>query len=195
MENLPEFLLANPWGIYAALFLAPFVQEDAAVIAAATASVSGIGAPAWLFVSVLAGLCLSDSWKYWAGRAARRYGWARKFAEKPGVQRARDRVVERLGASVMMVRFVPGTRIPFYIASGYFRAPFVKYSIFMVLAAASYVGATFGFMHALGEIAGEQARVWLPLIALTLFALVIAFQVWRARRESREQNPVSAIET
>jgi membrane protein DedA with SNARE-associated domain len=194
MEDLPAFLVANPWGIYACLLLAPFIQEDAAVIAAATASVSGLGAPVWLFVSVLAGLSLSDSWKYWAGRAARNYGWARKHAEKPAVQRARDRVVERLGASLMMVRFVPGTRIPFYVASGYFRAPYARFALFLVLAGTLYVGAMFALMHALGEIAGEQARIWLPVVAIALFVTVIAVQVWRARRDRAVDRAPARLE-
>ncbi len=191
MENLLELFATWPWGIYAVLVIGPFVQEDAAVIFAATASVTGLGEPLLLFLSIFAGLSLSDGWKYWAGRAARSQSWARRFAERPAVLRARDKVMQHLGASVLMVRFVPGTRIPFYLASGYFRAPYVKYQVFMLLAAASYIGAIFAIMHLLGEIAGERARVWLPVFALVLFIGVIAAQVWRARKEAAADKGVT----
>ncbi len=174
--SLHEFFLAYPWGLYACFILAPFVQEDAAVIGAASASATGLGDTGYLLLSILAGLTLSDLWKYWAGRAALTQSWAKKYADKPGVRNAKDRVVNRLASSLMVVRFVPGTRIPFYVASGFFKAPFDRFSLFVALSALAYIALVFGLFHVLGEVAGEQAKGWFPIIAIGLFVLILIAQ-------------------
>lgn len=174
-------LAMAPWSVYACFLIAPFVQEDAAVIGAAATSSAGMSEPALLFASVLLGLTLSDLWKYWAGRLALSHGWARRFADKPGVRAARDGVVNRLGASLMAVRFIPGTRIPFYVASGFFKAPFGKFAAFIALSGAAYAGAAFVLFHALGAVAGEAARGWLPALAIGLIVAVLAGQ-WAVKR-------------
>ena len=46
--------------LYAGLFFLPFIQEDAAVITAATASISNAGPIAYIFAAILIGLTMSD---------------------------------------------------------------------------------------------------------------------------------------
>ena len=43
MDAVEAALAAYPWGIYLCLLLAPFIQEDAAIIGAASASTIGMG--------------------------------------------------------------------------------------------------------------------------------------------------------
>ncbi len=176
--------LLAPLGVYAAIFAAPFVQEDAAVVGAAAAYAGGAGDPWGLFAAILAGLTLSDVWKYWLGRAALTQGWARRFADKPSVRAAGERIERRLGASLMAVRFIPGTRIPFYVASGFFKAPFAKFTVFIVVSAAAYTAVAFGLFHLLGAAAGEAARGWAPLGALGLVSVLLTAQWLRARRRA-----------
>jgi len=174
-----------PWVLYALVLLAPFVQEDAAVVGAGAASAAGAGETALLFSAVLPGLSLSDIWKYGAGRLARTRGWAQRFADKPAVVDAREKVVRRLGVSLLAVRFVPGTRIPFYVASGFFAAPVWKFLLFLVISGVAYVGVAFGLFHAIGEAAGEEVRAWLPAAALGLVGLMLGWQGINALRHRR----------
>lgn len=173
MEAFEQALALYPWGIYALVALTPFVQEDAAIIGAAAASSTGTGEPALLFCAVLAGLFFSDTWKYWIGRAALTRDWAKRIADKPSVRNARDRVVHRLGATLLAVRFIPGTRIPFYIASGFFNAPFLRFAALVALSAALYIAIAFVVFHALGAAMGEHLTVWLPVVAIGLIACII----------------------
>ena len=87
-----DFSHLTGFALYLAIFALPFVQEDAAVIGAATASMHGVAPTSFLVAAILSGLIASDAWKYWIGRLARRYEWAHKFAEKPGVSVAGDLV-------------------------------------------------------------------------------------------------------
>lgn len=186
LDSLLTFFEVYPWGVYACFLILPFIQEDAAVIGSAAASVSGLGDPALLALSILVGLTFSDLWKYWAGRAAITHKWAQKYADKPSVKRARDGVVNHLATSLMVVRFVPGTRIPFYVASGFFKASFPKFSVFVILSGALYIALTFIFFHVFGEIAGERVKAWLPIIAVVLVVTLVVVQLIRRKKGNKK---------
>lgn len=172
------FFSSMHWGVYVLIFLAPFVQEDAAIVGAASASLTGAD-PVLAFFTLLAGLSCSDLWKYWLGRAAHAFAWTRRAADRPDVAALRDKVVGRLGVTLLIARFVPGTRIPLYLACGVFRAPFPRFALFVVGSGTLYSGLMFGLFHALGAAIGEQARQILPWVALGVVALVLASQLLR----------------
>ncbi|MEL7480776.1 MAG: hypothetical protein AAGJ29_04390 [Pseudomonadota bacterium] len=190
MEWLNELLAAYPWGVYVFVALTPFVQEDTAIISAAAASAAGAGDSTLLYVSLLIGLSASDLWKYWLGRAAHYNAWGRAAAAKPAVQAAREKVVNRLGLSLVVARFVPGTRIPLYIASGFFHAPFAKVAIFVVGSAMLYAAIAFSLFHLLGDMAGEQIHQYAPVVAISLVVCVVTYltvTAWRRQRHARAQ--------
>lgn len=162
--------------LYATIFILPFIQEDAAVIGAATASITGAGATPVILIVIFMGLLGSDAWKYWMGRLARRYEWAHKFAEKPGVSIAGDLIRKEFVQTMLTARFVPGTRIPTYIACGFFKAHYGKYILVLGMTATMYIALMFGLFHGLGAVAGEKAKFWLPVIAVTLLAAYVTFR-------------------
>lgn len=180
------------WLPYWTLVFGPFVQEDAAVVAAATfASMAGKG-PVASYLAVLLGLVLSDVWKYWAGRFARTHKWAKKFAEKPGVMAARESVVNRLGITLMTARFVPGTRIPLYLASGFFNAPFLRFFFYMTASAVAYVTLVFAAFMVLGAVAGEKAKAYLPLVGIVFVTVILGATLLRSRTRRRQAAAVAA---
>lgn len=178
------------WGLYAVIFFAPFVQEDAAIVGAASASL-GPADPALAFVTLVIGLILSDVWKYWLGRAAHAFAWTRNAAERPDVLAAREKVLKRLGVTLLIARFVPGTRIPLYLAAGVFKAPFGRFAFFVISSGLLYCGIVFAAFHALGAVIGEQARAMMPWIAMSVVFLVLGFQGLRfllRRQAARAQG-------
>ena len=183
LSHLHDVMATNMWGVYLCLFVAPFVQEDAAVIAAASLSLAGMGENAAIFLVAASGLISSDLWKYWIGRAAQTSGWARRMATRPEVAAARNVVGRRLAIAMLAARFLPGARIALYIAAGYFGAGFVRFALLVGLTAILYVGAVFALFHAVGSVAGEQAKVWLP--AAMLLALAAALLIRRRRTANR----------
>lgn len=183
MFGIPEDI-AHLTGIalYFAIFALPFIQEDAAVIGAATASLVGAAPTPFLIAAVMTGLVASDAWKYWIGRLARRYRWAHKFAEKPGVSVAGDLVRKEFLQTMLTARFVPGTRIPTYVACGFFKANYGRYVLTLIGTAALYVAIMFTLFHAGGAVAGEKAKIWLPAIAVALLVSYVAFRWFTHRR-------------
>ncbi len=177
--------------LYFAIFALPFIQEDAAVIGAATASMLGLAPTSYLVAAILAGLVCSDAWKYWVGRLARRYEWAHKFAEKPGVSVAGDLVRKEFFQTMLTARFVPGTRIPTYVACGFFRAHYGKYVLTLILTASMYVAIMFTLFHVGGAVAGEAAKFWLPAIAVTMLAIYIGVR-WYTHRQG-QHGPMTPL--
>lgn len=183
--------LMSGWMLYAVIFLLPFWQEDLAVIVAATGSLNHAAPTPFLVVAILAGLVASDAWKYWVGRFARRYKWAHKFAEKPGVSIAGDLIRKEFVQTMLTARFVPGTRIPTYVAAGFFKAHYPKYVLTLVFTASLYVGIVFTLFHALGAIAGEAAKIWLPVGAVVLLVCYIVFR-W-LNHVAKHEGPMTPL--
>jgi membrane protein DedA with SNARE-associated domain len=179
------------WTLYLSIFLLPFIQEDAAVIGAATASIMGLAPTSFLVAAILSGLVASDAWKYWIGRLARRYSWAHRFAEKPGVSVAGDLVRKEFVQTMLTARFVPGTRIPTYVACGFFKANYGKYLVVLVGTAAMYVGIMFTLFHVGGEVAGERAKIWLPVTAVAFLVAYVAFR-WYTHRQG-QHGPMTPL--
>lgn len=179
----------NMWAVYLCIFAAPFIQEDAAVIAAASLSLGAMVSGPLIFGAVAIGLIASDLWKYWLGRAARSRGWAAGFAQRSSVVRAESAVLQKLGATLMTVRFVPGARIALYIAAGFFEASWPRFAGWIVVSAFCYVAAIFGLFHLIGAVAGEKARLWLPLFA---FAALLGYLLYR---KVRAKQPAAGAET
>ena len=171
-----DSLFSSHWFPYLCALIGPFIQEDAAVLGAASASVSGIGSPMGMFIAITIGLTVSDLWKYWLGRAAISQSWAKKHAESPRILKAKDSIVHNLGKSIMVARFIPGTRIPLYIAAGFFQASFLKFTAFIFLSALIYIAIAFGLFHILGEVAGEEAKKYLPIVAVFGFVFLLIFK-------------------
>lgn len=186
-----DMAIMTGWVLYAAIFFTPFIQEDVAVVGAATASLAGAAHLEFILPAILLGLVASDAWKYWMGRLARRYDWAHKFAEKPGVSIAGDLIRKEFIQTMLTARFVPGTRIPTYIAAGFFKADYPKYIVTLALTASLYVGIVFGMFHVVGAVAGEEAIFWLPVIAVVLLAGYIIFR-W-LNHVNRHEGPMTPL--
>ncbi|HFE37402.1 MAG TPA: hypothetical protein ENK06_03145, partial [Gammaproteobacteria bacterium] len=107
------------WLLYLGLFIGPFVQEDTAVITAASLSVSNPENWIGIFIAILAGLITSDSWKYWLGWAAKHHKWAQKFAKRDRILKLKDTVLKHSIKTLIAVRFLPMARIPTYLATGF----------------------------------------------------------------------------
>ena len=173
---MEDFLHTNTWVIYICSFIAPFVQEDLAVIGAVSAIINKMGHPLGLFSSISIGLILSDLWKYWLGRAAITQPWARKHSDKPAVHQAKEKLDKNMFKTIFISRFLPGARIPLYIAAGFFKLPFSKFARSICITAIFYIGLIYVIFFALGEIAGEKLKTYLPVIALTGLVLYFIFK-------------------
>ena len=183
-----DFLTDSPLIIYIGIFLGPFVQEDAAVFGAASLSASMPDYFPTIFFVILAGLILSDIWKYWIGWAALKNPRARAFAEKKQVASLQDKVQRYTLATLLGARFIPMARIPAYVACGFFKVPYWKFCAIIALTAAIYTTLIFAFCHFVGEVIGERYEWLLPIIGISVALLFVGFQILKSRKAKNDEN-------
>ncbi|ANP46788.1 DedA family protein [Candidatus Viadribacter manganicus] len=172
-----EFAMPQLWAIYLAVFVAPFIQEDAAVVGSASAASLHPDDAGGIFLVSLLGLIMSDGWKYWAGYFAQSWPPAARLTNNPKIATLKEAVLSRLGLALLGARFIPGTRIPLYLACGVFRAPFRRFLPLIALTASLYLGLTYGLFAALGEIVGARLQHFLPFVMVGIVITVIAVTV------------------
>jgi membrane protein DedA with SNARE-associated domain len=172
------------WLLYLGIAAGPFVQEDAAVLAAATLSASNPAHFPNVFFVILLGLIASDIWKYWIGWAALKNPRARAFTEKKHVAKLQDKVQRHTFVTLMGARFLPLARVPAYVACGYFKVSYAKFCAIVAFSALIYTIVIFTICHYLGEMVGDKIEVMLPLTALTLIVIFGFVFWWRNRRQN-----------
>lgn len=177
------------WILYLGVFFGPFVQEDAAVLAAATLSSSNSDHFPTIFFVILFGLFLSDMWKYWIGYTAHASSRARAFAEREHVQDFSDKVGRNLFVTLLTARFLPLARIPAYVACGYFKVNYLKFCALIFSTGLLYCVLIFALVHSLGEIFGEQMEIVIAILGVTLIAILV-LTVWIRKLVKSRREPV-----
>jgi membrane protein DedA with SNARE-associated domain len=162
-------MLSNDLAIYLAAFVGPFVQEDAAIIGAVTAflhpDMNKVVSGPLVLSAMVCGLIMSDLWKYWIGWAGQRQAWARKIADKPSVLLIGEKIKQNPGKTLLLARFIPGTRIPAYIAAGFVGVPFLRYAFWIVTSALAYVAAACALLSGVSAAIGSRGQI---ILAVTL---------------------------
>lgn len=143
------------------LGLLTFVQEDLPTVGGALLAVTG--RIHWMagFAGCLLGIWVGDALLYLLAR-----GFGRPLLDRPWFARRFDSAAvmrselwfARNGAWILFAsRFVPGTRLPTYLAAGFLRVPFPRFLLVTGSAVALWVSAIF----ALAELSGPLLRSWL----------------------------------
>lgn len=142
LEALLTVALNQPWLVLLVFLVAPLMQEDAALILAA-GMIAGLEDAFALEVLVVFAVCLGL-----AVSALAKYALGAASAKLPGIDaQLRSRAARkskwvlrrRLGASTFAARFIPGTRIAFYLACGAARAPVGKLALFTAASGLAYL--------------------------------------------------------
>ena len=173
-----------PWGKAAGFFFATFVLEDAAAIGAGLLLATGqISWPA-AFLACFFGIWLGDAGLYALARFAGRNWFEKSVLKKHSAKVARSENWFRERGTTILIfsRAIPGTRLPTYLAAGFFRVPLARFLI--ITGAAAFVW-TFLILF-LTQIFGAHVSQWLgqyksgSLFLLgTGILLVVALQLVR----------------
>ncbi|HEY5894229.1 MAG TPA: VTT domain-containing protein [Chthoniobacterales bacterium] len=171
----PEQWLHSAGG--AGIFFLTFLSEDSAALAAAL--LASLGKLPWLcaFVACFAGIWLGDLGLY---ALARNLG-------RPVLQRWR-RVSGKLDQSeawflrkgwlaLVMCRFVPGTRLPTFLAAGLLRMPLGRFAFVTGFLALLWAALIFAIVHQFGGAAKEMfespAVIGVGVLATIALALIV----------------------
>lgn len=155
------------------LFAATFVAEDVATVAAGVLVAQTGADPFAALSAVILGTAIGDIALYVVGRWGSNTKLGRKLRARSDVKRAEGWISGRVLALVFAARFLPGSRLPVFTASGLVAAPFAAVAAIIAVTTPFWTGALFAVAHYAGE-AGAQQLIAAALpagMALVLGAL------------------------
>jgi membrane protein DedA with SNARE-associated domain len=192
----PAVAAGSPVELAIGLALATLLSEDLTCVAAGLLVAAGrLGfATATLacFAGILAGDLLLVGAGRWLGRPAIARRPLRWLVTREAVERSARWFARRGPAVVFASRFVPGSRLPLFVAAGVLRAPVVPLVAALAAAGAIWTPLLVGLSAATGGAIRREVELWggraLPLallaaaLVLTVVKLLVPALTWRGRR-------------
>src|SRR5947207_7522783 len=174
----------------ATIVLLSFVSEDAAAVSSA---LSIFGGPfSWRvgLLSCFAGIWLGDLGLYSLARCAGKNllhtRWARRFADPCAINRCEKVFSRHSSVALITSRFVPGTRLPTYLAAGLFGMPLRRFALITAIGGLVWVSGVF----ALTKIFGTHVLLWFTsgqtkIASVVLTGLVVLGAILLLRKAHR----------
>ncbi|MEL7298471.1 MAG: alpha/beta fold hydrolase [Pseudomonadota bacterium] len=178
--------------LFLAIVVASYVSEDLACIAAGILAAQGVISFPLAVVASLVGLFTGDLALFAAGRWVGRPTLQRwVHADKLG--QAQQWLADRGPIVIIASRFMPGTRLPTYLAAGALQMPWLRFTVFFALATLIWTPLLVGLASLYGDaLDGWFTRyadhaVWVALalfivLWLTIRTLPLLFS-WEGRRQ------------
>ena len=146
------------------LGLLTFVQEDVPTVSAALLSASGKLSLGWGFLGVFLGIWIGDALLYLlaraVGRPLLRKHWAQKVFDPGAVARSERWFGEKGTWLLLSSRFVPGTRLPTYLAAGFLRLSFSRFLLVTGVGVAIWTITIFTLAHTFGPNLLDWLKRW-----------------------------------
>ena len=184
----------TPW-VLLALALSTFASDDLACVAGGLLVAAGRldfwSATLACFIGIVVGDLILVAAGRWLGRAALQRWPLRGRVSAEGLARAEEWFAQRGGRAIFISRFVPGTRLPLYLAAGVLRAPWGRLALWFAAAVAIWAPLVVGLSWKLGAAVVSDLNDWaewsggLALAALLAWAglrLGQSLASWRGRR-------------
>lgn len=191
-----EGFKGSPWLLMLALAVATFSSEDLACIFGGLMAAQG-----WLTIVQAIGACAAGIWLgdiglYWIGYFAantrKHWKWMDRVASPKRIAKGR-RLFEEHGMKwVFVSRFVPGMRLPSFVAAGAVGWSFKKFVIALAFGAWMWTPIICGMAYVSGQVVLEwveayQRWAWPVIIGLViavwlLIKVVVPSFTWRGRR-------------
>ncbi len=155
------------------IFLFSFAYEDGATLLAATLGAAGRLDVRLGFVSAFLGIWVGDMGLYLlgssVGRRATTSRWLRRFISTDSLGKAESWFAKRGLLTIVMSRFLPGSRLPLYVAAGALKLPAKLFSTITGICSAIWVAAIFTIWHfapRLSFVAGRRTPWFLTAVML-----------------------------
>jgi membrane protein DedA with SNARE-associated domain len=195
LQSMLSVAAQDGWPALIALAVATLISEDLACIAGglmvARGSMAFVPATAACGVGILAGDLLLVVLGRTVGRTSLQLAPLRWWISTEAVRRA-ERWFARRGASLIFAsRFMPGMRLPTYVAAGVLRAPWLTFIGWFVLAGVVWTPLLVGGAVLLGDVALHSFSQWSSAVPALLVAaffvwllskLAVVLSTWRGRR-------------
>ena len=180
----------DPWLIGLAIVAATFIHEDIATVATGMLVADGVTSAGVALPALYIGIVAGDVALYGMGRlvALNRFlqgvtGGKRFLALKMWLD-------ERLVAGVLMVRFLPGLRMPAYTTYGFFAMPFRRFVVSVILAASLWTTGLFYLAYEFGALTAHWLGIlrWPVIIVVAVVPLLAIERIVRGRVPAEHED-------
>ncbi|MEM8800619.1 MAG: VTT domain-containing protein [Pseudomonadota bacterium] len=192
MNEFPNWLMASldvvgtmPAVLFILIIAGSFILEDAATAAAALFAAEGLLPLPVAMLAVYTGIIIGDIGLYGLGVLAHRNGVASRWVDQERTKAVRLWAHDKLWSVVFTSRFIPGMRLPTYIAAGYVRAKFRRFVLAVVAATLVWSSALFFALYWLGQTLLKDLGPWKWAAAALLIAIVVLGERALAARRKR----------
>lgn len=182
-------------GLGVLLGLGSLVTEDLSCVAAGLLVADGRLSYGVAVVAIFLGIFLGDVGLMLIGRVLGRAALSRpplsRWISPVGLDRASAWVTRHGPTLLLTSRFMPGMRLPVYVASGTLKTPFLPFCAWLALGSLLWAPAFVGVVAVLGEpalrwVSASRFAVPLTLAGVAAFVLtlrqVVPLATWRGRR-------------
>ncbi len=195
--------LGTPVSQAVTLGLATFVQEDIPTVTAAVLAAAGRLSWATAFAGCFLGIWSGDALLYLAarglGRSVLNLAWVQRRAPAESIAQSERWFAERGSWLLAGSRFVPGTRLPTYLAAGFLRLPFGRFLWVTGTAVALWTGGLFLLAWSFGpRLAGwlKDGSRGIAIAGISVAGAYLAIRwIGKTRATSRRRNTQGASGT
>jgi membrane protein DedA with SNARE-associated domain len=186
LAAFPWFAISSgrdPWLLVPAIIVGTFIHEDIATVATGMLVAEGVTSVGVALPALYVGIVTGDLGLYGTGRlvalnflSESRRGGRRFLALKMWLD-------ERIVPGVLMVRFIPGLRMPAYTTYGFFAMPFRRFVVSVILAASIWTTGLFYLSYEFGALTVDWLGVlrWPVIIIAAIVPLLTIGRIVRGR--------------
>lgn len=185
--DMPSWFLVPPaLAVIAGIVLLSFVSEDAATFSSALLVLGGPIAWPLGFLGCFVGIWVGDVGLYALARCFKRpilrNRWCARAVSAQVLARCENQIQRSGIAALFLSRFIPGTRLPTYLAAGFLAMPLARFAWVTGLGALVWIGGVFGLTKLLGAHAlvifsvAENKIAPVVLTALAVIGAVLMFR-------------------
>jgi membrane protein DedA with SNARE-associated domain len=166
-------MIAQAFLASTAIVLLSFISEDAATISSALSLFGGPISWPLGFAACLAGIWLGDLGLYSLarcfGKPVLKSRWIARFADQAAIERCQIKFNNRALLTLLTSRFVPGTRLPTYLAAGLLSMPVTRFAVVTAFGALLWIGGIF----IVAKLLGSQTLIWLSFVQSKIAGIVL----------------------
>ncbi|HVB19908.1 MAG TPA: DedA family protein [Candidatus Paceibacterota bacterium] len=173
-----------------AIILGTFILEDPTTVIVGVLAADGtIGVPIALF-SLYAGIVLGDIGLYCLGWLASTHPRLARYVDHDFIAPFRTWLETRYVLTIFSARFIPGSRLPTYTASGFFRSPLSTFVLTAIVATSIWTSILFSASYWFGSFtsAWENSIRWSIAIVFLLALFSIARHNLRTYRAKQNES-------
>ena len=157
---------------FVSLLVLPFADEDFAIILGAYIVVNRLMPVGLVVLCIYVGMVASDFALYWIGMTARRAPWLKRLAVNDRVRSFSDTLKRNVFEVVALCRVVPGLELVAFVACGWMRVPFGRFTMASLLVSALYLPLMLYLIIVFGDAMDDHVGLWAWPFLVVIVAII-----------------------